>query len=488
MVDVQGVVTPKHLVNGEWIAGSGDTRFEVFDPATGQAVAELQSASSAEVDAAVEGAAAAFEEWSALSMQRRVQYLYRMRQSLQDNSERLAQTLSLDHGKTLDEARGEVMRAGGYLETALAAPMLSHSKSGDVAAGVEARHVREPLGVCLAVTPSNFPVMNPAMFTGWALAMGNTLIIKPSEQDPMATTALVALFQECGLPKGVLSLVHGTAETTKQLIAHPKVVAVSCITSSPTAKAISEQAGLAGKRVQANGGAKNPIVVAADADLGLAARGIVESAFGMAGQRCLAGTRIIVDDAIHDQLVEQVAQLSDEIVVGAGRDEGVTMGPVVTAASKARLVAALEQAEAAGATLVRDGRKVTVKPGTATEAGYFFGPTIITGLDASHPTDCQELFGPVIVVHRATSLEDAIALANDTEFGNAATLFTRSGAAARAFERGVRSGNIGINSFPAPPADLTMGGLGTSFYGQTHVGGDSYVRFYSEEKLVVSRW
>ncbi|WP_425839932.1 CoA-acylating methylmalonate-semialdehyde dehydrogenase [Streptomyces fractus] len=480
--------SPQHLINGIWQTGAGTDRIAVFDPSRGEQVAEVTAATPDEVDAAVAAAAAAFEGWSEMSLQRRVQFLYKMRQLLVDNAESLARTITLDQGKTLDEARGEVLRAGEFIETAIAAPMLYHSKAGNIASGIDAQHVREPLGVCVAITPFNFPVMNPSQFTAWALVTGNTIVVKPSEQDPLASTAVIRLLQEAGLPDGVLNLVHGRADVAQRLIDHPDVAAVSCITSSPVAKAVYERASALGKRVQANGGAKNPIVVAADADLDLAAEGIVTSAYGMAGQRCLAGTRIIAVDTAYEQIVEKVAALSDKLVVGGGADAGSSLGPVVSAAARQRLEDLVERAVAAGATAVRDGRGVVPQGTSAGAKGYFFGPTIITGLSHTEQADREETFGPVIVIHRAASVEEAVDIASDTEFGNAATIYTRSGSTARAFARRVRSGNVGINSFPAPPANFPMGGLGTSFYGETHICGDAPLRFYTEEKLIVSRW
>ncbi|MFG2658484.1 aldehyde dehydrogenase family protein [Streptomyces sp. NPDC048425] len=480
--------SPQHLINGEWRTGSGTDAVAVFDPSRGAQIAEVTAATPEEVDAAVAAAAAAFDSWSEMSLQRRVQYLYKMRQQLADNAESLARTITLDQGKTLDEARGEVLRAGEFVETAIAAPMLYHSKAGNIAAGIDAHHVREPLGVCVAITPFNFPVMNPSQFSAWALVTGNTLVVKPSEQDPLASTAVIRLLQQAGLPDGVLNLVHGRADVAQRLIDHPDVTAVSCITSSPVAKAVHARASALGKRVQANGGAKNPIVVTADADLDLAAEGIVASAFGMAGQRCLAGTRIIAFDEVYDQVVAKVAALTDKLVMGSGFDAGTTLGPVVSAASRQRLESLVDRAVAVGAKVVRDGRGAAPQGPSATTDGYFFGPTVLTDLSHTEPAEQEETFGPVIAVHRAQSIEDAIAISNDTPFGNAATVYTRSGSTAHAFTKRIRSGNVGINSFPAPPANLAMGGLGDSFFGETHICGDAPLRFYTEEKLVVSRW
>ncbi|MFT4085428.1 MAG: CoA-acylating methylmalonate-semialdehyde dehydrogenase [Nocardioides sp.] len=475
------------LIDGEWRDGGGES-IAVFNPATGQQIGTVAAATAAEVDEAVAAAAAAFPAWSALSLQRRVQFLHRMRRNIEDHKEDLAHAITLDQGKTLDEARGEVLRATEFIETAIAAPMLYHSTAGNVSGSIDARHIREPLGVCVAITPFNFPVMNPSQFSAWALVTGNTLVLKGSEQDPIATTSVIRLLQEAGLPAGVLNLVHGRAEVAQRLIDAPEVVAVSCITSSPVAKAIYQRASQQGKRVQANGGAKNPIVVAADADLDQATEGIVSSAYGMAGQRCLAGTRILVLAEVYDELVEKVAQSVDKMVIGSGIDAGISLGPVVSAASKERLVTAITQAVESGATPVRDGRTPQLQGETGTAEGYFVGPTILTDLPLNHPVDAAETFGPVIVVHKVDSLDEAIAGANATEFGNAATIFTRSGTVARQFEVGIRSGNVGVNTFPAPPANFTMGGLGTSFYGDIHICGDAPLRFYTEERLVVSRW
>jgi len=479
---------PQHLINGEWQAGSGTEVIDVFDPATGRQIAELTAATTAEVDAAVDAAAAAFGAWSGLSLQRRVQYLYKMRQIVADNAESLARCITRDQGKTLDEARGEVLRLGEFIETAIAAPMLYQATAGNVARGLDARHVREPLGVCVAITPFNFPAMNPSQFSAWALVTGNTLVVKASEQDPLASTMAIGLLQESGIPDGVLNLIHGRADASKRLIEHPKVAAVSCITSSPTAKAIYTTASAAGKRVQANGGAKNPIVVAEDADLDLAATGIVQSAFGMAGQRCLAGSRVVVVGGVYDALLERVSDLADELVIGAGSDDGTTLGPVVSAASKERIETAIERALDAGATAVLDGRGAVPVTPSASSDGYFIGPTILTDLSPAEAVEREETFGPLIAVHRVGSTGEAIELSNDTEFGNAASIYTRSGSTAREFETGCRAGNIGINAFPAPPGNFTMGGSGTSFYGDMHICGDGPLHFYTDQKLVVSRW
>ncbi|MFT4233063.1 MAG: aldehyde dehydrogenase family protein [Leucobacter sp.] len=480
-------IRPQQLINGQWRDGSGADGIDVFDPSTGERIAELAPATIADADGAVAAAKAAFESWSELSLARRVQYLYRMRQNLIDHSEELARTITRDQGKTLDEARGEVLRSCDFLEAAIAAPMLYGSTSGNIAGNLDYKHLREPLGVALAITPLNFPVMNPTLFVGWALVTGNTLVVKPSEQDPLASTHALQLLAD-GLPAGVLNVIQGRADVSQHLVSHPDVAAVSCITSTPVARSIHQTATQLGKRVQANGGAKNPIVIAADADLEAAAEGVITSAFGMAGQRCLAGTRIIAERPVYDELVERVAQLTDRLVLGSGLDPETTLCPVVSAAAKARITGMIDAAAEAGATLIRDGRGAEPQTPSAKPGGYYLGPTIIADLPIDHPSSCEEMFGPAIIVHAADSVDEAIAMANDTEFGNAASIWTASASTARRFERGIRSGNIGINAFPGPPANQTMGGLGASFFGESHICGDAPLRFYTEEKLVSSRW
>ena len=418
----------RNIIGGDFVTGCSADVIEVFNPTTGEQIDSVTMASIADADAAVAAAEEAFPAWTGLSVARRVQHLIRVRGILDENIELIAATTNRDHGKTLDDARGEVVRAMDFLDTAIAAPMLYHADSISIAPGLDARRVRESLGVCLAVTPSNFPVMNTVQFASWALVTGNTLIIKASEADPIASTTVLGLIQEA-LPEGVLNLLHGRADIVKHLIAHPVVQAVSCITSSPTAKAIYSSASAAGKRVQANGGAKNPIVIAEDADIDVAVKGIIMSAYGMTGQRCLAGDRLVVIGDVYDALLPALTTAIDEIVTGDGSVEGVTMGPLISAESRDRLIGFLAKAESAGAVFHRDGRDV-IPVGDNTASGYFLGPTLIEGIEAGSELEAGELFGPVLVIHRVADLDEAIALSNRTEFGNAASIFTGTGAVA----------------------------------------------------------
>lgn len=478
----------RHLINGTWREGEGTFDMPVYEPATGRLLTTVKAASLAQVDEAVEAASVAFEAWSALSINRRAEMLLKVRTLLDARADELAHVLSMDNGKTLAEARGEIGRAAEAIAGAIGAPTSYYSQSGNVAPGLDARRVRYPLGVCVAVTPFNFPVMNPSMFSAWALVCGNTLVLKPSEQTPIATNTLVEIFREAGIPDGVLSVVHGGADVGERLVAHPKTVAVTCITSSPVAKAIYLAGSAAGKRVQANGGGKNPYVVMPDCDLDRTVDGIADGAFGMSGQRCLAASRCIVVGDVYDAFVARLVERAKAFVLGPSQDPKVTMGPVVSAASKARVVKAIETAKANGGTILLDGREHANRVASASDEGYLIGPSIVTGLSPKDPVDRQEVFGPFLVIHRVATFDEAIRLANDTEFGNAGAIYTESGRHAARFERECRAGNIGVNTFPAPPMNFQMGGMGTSFYGDVHTLGDGYMLFFTDHKVVVSRW
>lgn len=478
----------QHLIGGTWTPGEGAQDFPIHVPATGAQIATLRAASLAQVDSAVAAADAAFPAWAGLSITRRAEIMLRARILLEQRAEEMAAALSLDNGKTLAEARGEVQRGADAITGAIGAPSMYYSQSGNVAPGLDARRVRYPLGVCVAITPFNFPVMNPSMFISWVLVCGNTLVLKPSEQTCVITNMLAQIFREAGVPDGVLNVVHGGPEVGERLVSHPRTVAISCITSSPVAKAIYETGTKHGKRVQANGGGKNPYVVLPDADLDKAVEGIADAAFGMAGQRCLAASRCIVVGDIHDTFVERLVARSAAYVLGDGMHPATTMGPVVSAAGKARVLRAIAAAEAQGARILLDGRKHANCSGPIPDESYLIGPTIVTGIHPSDPIDRQEVFGPFLVIHHVPDFDAAIALANDTEFGNAAAIYTASGHSAARFERECRAGNIGVNNFPAPPMNFQMGGMGTSFYGDVHVLGDGYMQFFTDHKIVVARW
>jgi malonate-semialdehyde dehydrogenase (acetylating)/methylmalonate-semialdehyde dehydrogenase len=488
---MHGTLSPsatQHLIGGSWTEGASERVITVYDPATGKSVATLREVSLEQGDQAIAAAAAAFPEWSATSLARRAEIVMNMKALVDANVDRLALALSLDNGKTLAEAKGEIVRAGEAIAGAAGSPLIFHSQSGNVAGNLDARRVRVPVGVCVAITPFNFPVMNPSMFAAWAIVCGNTLVLKPSEQTPIVTNLLFDLFRQAGVPDGVLNIIHGGVELGERIVSHPKVAAVTCITSTPVARAIYANGTAHGKRVQANGGGKNPYVVLPDADLDRAAEGIADAAFGMAGQRCLAASRCIVVGDVYDAFIEKLLSRARQYVLGGGQNPAATMGPLVSAASKARVETAIDDAVRAGAEVLLDGRDFEILDKDVAADGYFVGPTVIAGLSSKDPVDCREVFGPFLVVHRASTFEDAIALANDTDFGNAAAIYTTSGSNARAFEQASNAGNIGVNTFPAPPMNFQMGGAGTSFFGDVHALGDGYLLFFTDHKLVVSRW
>lgn len=477
-----------HLIAGQWTPGEGTQAFPVHEPATGAQIATLTAASLGQVDAAVAAADAAFAGWAALSITRRAEIMLRARILLESRAEEMAVALSRDNGKTLAEARGEVQRGAEAISGAAGAPGMYYSQSGNVAPGLDARRVRYPLGVCVAITPFNFPVMNPSMFIAWVLVCGNTLVLKPSEQTCTITNMLAEIFRAAGVPDGVLNVVHGGPEVGEGLVSHPRTVAISCITSSPVAQAIYATGTSHGKRVQANGGGKNPYVVLPDADLDKAVEGIADAAFGMAGQRCLAASRCIVVGDIYKDFVQRLVARSAAYVLGDGLHPDTTMGPVVSGAGKARVLRTIAAAEAQGATILLDGRRHAKTSGPIPAESFLIGPTIVTGISPADPIDRQEVFGPFLVIHHVADFDAAIALANDTEFGNAAAIYTASGHSAARFERECRAGNIGVNNFPAPPMNFQMGGMGSSFFGDAHVLGDGYLQFFTDHKVVVSRW
>lgn len=483
------VRAPRNLIGGEWRRASGTTALDIFAPATGEVVERLLEAGPADVEAAVAAATAAFAGWSQTPVTERVQCLYRFRQLLEDNIEPLAATLSLDQGKTLNEARGEVRRSIEFVEVALAAPMLLRGdKVEQVSRGIDTEIVREPLGVCVAITPFNFPVMNPTLFLAYAVACGNTFVLKPSEQDPLASTQLVELAAEAGMPDGVVNLLHGGRQVAEALIAHPDVRAVSAITSSPAARAIYTASAAAGKRVQANGGAKNPIVVLPDADLSSAVDNILSSAFAMAGQRCLAASKVVAVGDVGDALLEHLVRAAGDLAVGNPFDPQTTVGPLISAASRDRVERAIGAALEGGGDVLLDGRATVAADGRL-GGGYYVGPTVIAGVGPDETLASEEVFGPVVTVHRTQTLDEAIAVCNLGDFGNSASLFTAAGGAARQFHRGIRAGNVGINiGVAAPTAPFSMGGLGDSFFGDLHVLGDQMFHFYTDHKVVISRW
>ena len=476
-----------------WIAGSSqmqagaETKYgEVTDSATGAVIARVPFAGQELVASTVAAAVAAVEQWGEVSIARRSRILFRFRELLDRYSDDLARIVRREHGKVLDDARGEVARGIEVVEFACGlGQLLKGEVSSDVSTGVDAHTRREPLGVVAGISPFNFPVMVPMWMFPVAIAAGNAFVLKPSEQDPSASLLLAELFAEAGLPAGVLSVIHGNRATAEALITHPDVKAISIVGSTPAARNVYELAARHGKRVQALGGAKNHAVVLPDADLGLAADGIVSAAFGSAGQRCMAISVAVAVGEIADSLVTAVRDRAAALVVGPGDAPDSEMGPIISDGSRTRIVELIESGVAEGAHLVLDGREFEL-PG---HDGHFLGPTLFDLVDRSMRVYREEIFGPVLVVVRVADLEEAIALINDGPYGNGAAIYTRDGASARRFERGVDIGMIGVNvPIPVPVSYYSFGGWKDSLFGDLHMHGPDGVRFYTRGRAVTSRW
>ncbi len=442
-------------------------------------------ATTADVDRAVAAARSAFGEWSDASVVKRARVMFRFRELVAEHLDELARIVSSEHGKVLDDARGEVTRGLEVIEFACGIGHLAKGEfSEQISTGVDAHSFRQPLGVCAGITPFNFPVMVPMWMHPVAIATGNTFVLKPSERDPSASMRVAELYAEAGLPDGVFNVVHGDKEAVDALLDHPDVNAVSFVGSTPIARYVHERASASGKRVQALGGAKNHAVVMEDADLDFAAEQITSAAFGSAGQRCMAiSVAVAVGDSA-EGLVDRLAERARDITVGPGLEAGSDMGPLVTDQARERITTAIADGIAAGADAVVDGRALD---GPA--RGFFVGPTLFDGVRPEMAIYREEVFGPVLCVVRAESLDEAISLINTNAFGNGCAIFTSSGGAARRFERDVHVGMIGVNvPIPVPMAFHSFGGWGDSLFGDHHIHGPEGVRFYTRAKAVTTRW
>ncbi|NUO56828.1 MAG: CoA-acylating methylmalonate-semialdehyde dehydrogenase [Hamadaea sp.] len=474
-----------------WIDGasvSGGEGFEVvWQPATGSPQARVALAGPAEVNRAVEAAAKAFGAWSDMSLARRTRIMFKLRDLVERHEDDLARLITAEHGKTLDDARGEVVRGREVVEFACGIPhLLKGAYSDQVSTGVDSFSLRAPLGVCAGISPFNFPVMVPMWMHPIAIACGNTFVLKPSERDPSAANLIAALYADAGLPDGVFNVVHGDRTAVDALLSHPDVAAVSFVGSTPIAEHVHRTASAAGKRVQALGGAKNHAVVLPDADLADAARQIAAAAYGSAGQRCMAISAVVAVGDIADRLVQALAEQAKAIVVGPGENPASQMGPVVTAQARDRIQAAVSAAQQAGASVVVDGRGLSVD---GHPDGFFVGPCLLDGVTPDMAAYRDEIFGPVLIVLRAGDLDEAVALVNANPYGNGTALFTAGGAAARAFVRRVTVGMIGVNvPVPVPMAYHSFGGWKASLFGDVHVHGAEGVAFYTRGKVVTSRW
>jgi malonate-semialdehyde dehydrogenase (acetylating) / methylmalonate-semialdehyde dehydrogenase len=481
------VRTIQHWIDGAETRGSSGRTSPVFNPATGQQQAELLLAEQADVDRAVAAAKAAFEEWGDSSLSKRTKVLFAFREIVNRRVGELAAAITDEHGKVLSDAAGEVQRGLEVVEFACGIPQLLKGEYSDqVSTGVDSFSFRQPLGVVAGITPFNFPAMVPMWMFPVAIACGNTFVLKPSERDPSASVLIAQLWAEAGLPAGVFNVVHGDKVAVDALLDHPDVAAVSFVGSTPIAQYVHERGTRTGKRVQALGGAKNHAIVLPDADLEFASDHLAAAAYGSAGERCMAISATIAVGSAGDELIDVLDRKSRAVRVGPGRDPGSDMGPIVTAASRDRIVSLITSGEESGAKVVVDGRDLVV-PGH--ENGFFVGPTLVDQVSPDMEVYREEIFGPVLSVLRAGSVDDAIDLINANPYGNGTALFTSHGGAARKFVRGVKVGMIGVNvPVPVPMAYHSFGGWKNSLFGEHHVHGPDGVRFYTRAKVVTQRW
>ncbi len=473
----------RNLIGGRWTEAAGET-LPIFNPATGEEIERVPLSGATEVDRAVQAAAGAYQSWSQTPVMDRVQLMFRYKALLDEHIDELAAIVTRHHGKTLDEARGETRRGIEVVDFACGAPTLLQGRTlRQVSSNVDQDYYRYPLGVVAGIPPFNFPVMIPLWMFPLAVIAGNTFILKPSERTPLGAVRLAELFLEAGFPEGVLNIVHGAKEAVDALISHPGVAAVSFVGSSAVANYVHTEAAKHGKRVQAAGGAKNHIVILPDADLDLAIPAVLNSAFGNAGERCLAGSVAIAVGKVAEPLLEALQAEARKLPVGPGDQPGVLIGPLIRDEHRAKVVGYVERGEQEGATVLVDGRNYLDRP------GYFLGPTILDNVSAEMAAGRDEIFGPVLSVSHATTLDEAIAQANRSSFGNMATVFTSNGSSARAFRERVEAGMIGVNLGVAQPfAFYPFSGWKGSFFGDLHIHGTDGVDFYTRKKVVVSRW
>jgi malonate-semialdehyde dehydrogenase (acetylating) / methylmalonate-semialdehyde dehydrogenase len=477
----------RNYIGGAWTAASGAEALPVVNPATGEMLATVPLSPASEVDRAVSAAAQAFPGWRRTPPGDRVQCLFKLKQLLEDDLEELARTVTRECGKTREESIGELRRGIENVEVACGIPsLLQGYVSEDIASGIDETMIRQPLGVVAIVTPFNFPGMIPLWFLPYAIACGNTAVVKPSEKVPMTMSRVFSLLEKTGLPRGVANLVNGARETVDALLDHPAVRAVSFVGSTPVARHVYSRAAANGKRAQAQGGAKNPVIVLPDADMEAATKIIADSAFGCAGQRCLASSVAITVGEAGKEFTAAIAEAARTRVVGNGLEPGVQMGPVISPQSKSRIEGLIDVGAREGAKVLVDGRGARIPGG---EKGTFLRPTILDGVDPRSSLARTEIFGPVLSLVHVPDVEAAIALVNSSSFGNQACLFTRSGAAARKFRYEAQVGNIGINvGVAAPIAYFPFSGWKDSFFGDLHGQGRDSVDFYTEKKVIVERW
>lgn len=481
------IVRLANFIDGRWTNSASSEALDVVNPATGRKLAEVPLSTQQEVYKAIDAAGRAFDSWRLIPVTDRIRYLFKLRELLEINIDSISRTITMECGKTFEESRAEMRRAIENVEIAIGAPILMQGYNNeDIAPGIDEMMIRQPVGVCAIIAPFNFPGMIPFWFMPYALACGNTCVIKPSERVPLTMQKIFHLLEETGLPSGVVNLVNGGKEAVDVILESPTVRAVSFVGSTPVAKYIYNKAAANGKRAQCQGGAKNPVIVLPDADIDMATNIISDSAFGCAGQRCLAASIAITVGEARNTFSEAMCDAAAQRVVGYGLQPGVQTGPVISPQSKARIENLIGIGTSHGANIPVDGRKTIVK---GFEDGNFIRPTILQDVPLTSELLKTEIFGPVLSMVHVHTIDEAITLVNSSEFGNMACLFTSSGASARKFRSEALAGNIGINiGVAAPMAFFPFSGWKESFFGDMHAQGMDAVEFFTQKKVVVERW
>lgn len=476
-----------NYINGEWIRPVVKEYFDVINPASGDVIAKTPLGTKADVEAAAKAASAAFVMWRGVPVNDRVQYLFKFRNLMRESGDEIAKLITNEAGKTFEEAKAEMVRAYENIEVACGMPHLSKGEFvEDIAPGIDEIMIRQPVGVCATIAPFNFPGMIPFWYLPYALAAGNTYIVKPSEKVPMTMQFIFKLIEQVGFPKGVVNLINGAKETVDGILEHPAIRAITFVGSTTVAKYIYATAASHGKRVQAQGGAKNPVIILPDADMEMATKIVADSAFGCAGQRCLAVSLAVTVADARNQFTELICDAASSRTVGYGMDAGIQMGPVINNASQQRVEQLIALGAKEGAGVPVDGRGTVVK---GYERGSFVRPTILSDVPAGSEIAKTEIFGPVLSLMQVNSIDEAIQLVNSGQYGNQASLFTTSGNAARRFRYEADAGNIGINiGVAAPMAFFPFSGWKDSFFGDMHGQGMDAVEFFTQKKIVVERW
>ena len=481
-IDIDSV---QNYIGGKWQAPTGSDGQDIVNPATEETIAHTDFSATSDVDEAVQAGHEAFLEWREVPVEERIQPLFRLKQLLEDHQDDIAELLVKEHGKTFQEAKGELRRGIENVEVACGIPsMMQAGHLPNAAPEIDETAVRKPLGVFTAITPFNFPGMIPLWFLPYAVATGNAFILKPSERDPLTAQYLFALVEKAGFPDGILQLVNGGKETVNTLLEHDDITGVSFVGSTPVAKHVYETAAANGKRVQAQGGAKNHIIVAESADLDFAAEQTIGSAFANTGQRCLANPVAVVVDEIYDEFADRVVETAENMTVADGLADDSEMGPLITPEQQERVEGYIREGVEDGAELLLDGRELETP-----DIGNFLRPTIFGDVDSEMSIAREEIFGPVLALIRADDFDDALRIVNRSRFGNAASLFTDRGSDARKFRHTVEAGNLGVNTGTAAPmAFFHFGGWKDSFFGDLHAQGEDMIHFYTDKAVYIERW